>query len=105
MTAPFSTPENDDDLHLLMAVAVLCGQKGADVEVLPIFEAWALAYPNDALGPIGKGLHLIRAGDAVGGCKMIETAADQASTRAGQARDVIESLRRDVDQIAAEGAA
>lgn len=105
MTTPFTNSENDDDLHLLMAIAVLCGQKGAEADVLPIYEAWALAYPDDALGPIGKGLHMIQSGNPVEGTKLIEGAASGATTRAAQARDVIESLRRDVEKIAAGSAA
>ena len=100
MTTPFTDARNDDDLHLLMAVAVLCGQRGVGPEeVAPVYEAWAHAYPDDALGGIGRGLAMIGRGEAREGYRHIEDTARTATTRAEQARDVLATLKRDIQAM------
>lgn len=87
------TPEQDDDLHLLMAIAVLVGQRGTDAKTDMIYDAWSRYYPQDALGAVGRGLQMIGQGDTEGGIALIEKAAEHSATRAQQARDVLQSLR------------
>lgn len=87
-----ASPDQVDDLHLLMAVAVLCGQRAVDVPLLPIFDVWQREYPQDALGNLGRGLYLIAKGDTETGLSEIETATT-AQTRAEQAREVLTALR------------
>lgn len=87
-----ATPEQTDDLHLLMAIAVLCGQRAVDAPLLPIFDTWQREYPQDALGNLGRGLFLIAKGDTEAGIGEIETATT-AQTRAEQAREVLNALR------------
>lgn len=87
-----ATPEQTDDLHLLMAIAVLCGQRAVDAAPLPIFDLWQREYPQDALGSLGRGLHLIAQGDTANGITEIETATN-AQTRAEQAREVLTAIR------------
>lgn len=89
-----------DDLHLLMATAILCGQRGIEARMLPIFDAWSRAYPRDALAGIGRGLYLLNQGDPEGAFAAIRHAADTATTRADQARDVLDSLSADLPQYA-----
>lgn len=89
-----------DDLHLLMAVAILCGQRGVEARMLPIFDSWAHAYPRDALSGIGRGLYLLNQGDPEGAFAAIRHAAENATTRADQARDVLDSLAADLPQYA-----
>lgn len=98
--APAGSPEQIDDLHLLMAVAVLTGQRGVDAPVVPVFEAWSLHYPDDALGRLGIGLFMVGNGNAEGGISMIADAARTARTRADQARDVLDSLVSDFPELA-----
>jgi hypothetical protein len=93
MTTAFTDPSLDDDLHLLMAVAVLSGQRGTGAESGAIYEAWARAYPDDALGHVGRGLTLIGGGRFDEGYRIIERAAETARTRTDQARDVLATLR------------
>lgn len=99
MPEPFASAENTDDLHDLMAIAVLCGHRGVETNVGPIYEAWARAYPNDALGGIGRGLALIGKGQAREGYRLIEETARTATTRQEQARDVLQSLKRDIQAV------
>lgn len=99
-TAGSGNPSQDDDLHLLMAVAILSGQRGVEGHVLPIFDAWGHAYPKDALAGIGRGLCLLNQGDAEGAFAAIRAAAQNSTTRADQARDVLESLSADLPQYA-----
>lgn len=96
MNEPFKTPENTDDLHLLMAIAVLCGHRSVDTEVTPMYEAWSLAYPDDALGGIGRGLAMIGNGKPRDGYQLIEETARTATTRSEQAMEVLASLQRDM---------
>ncbi len=100
MTEPFSTQANTDDLHLLMAVAVLSGQRGVDQDLAPIYDAWEKCYPDDALGGIGRGLAMIGRGEAAEGYLLIERMATSARTRRDQAREVLNSLRRDISALA-----
>lgn len=100
MSQPFSDPRFDEDLHLLVTVAVLTGQRGLVLPVGAIYDAWAEAYPNDALGPVGKGLALVGEGNFADGFAMIEGAARNAKTRAQQARDVLASLEASVADAA-----
>ena len=94
MSLPLA-PEQDEDLHLLMAIAVLSGRKGVFGAFLPIYQLWSDVYPADALGGIGLGLNLIAMGDAEGGFALIEETARSAETRADQAKAIMETLRRD----------
>lgn len=87
--------DTQDDLHLMMAVAVAAGQRGVPVDLAPVYEAWEQAYPQDALGPLGRGLSMIVKGDTDEGYRLVEAAA-AASTRADQAREVLETLRSDL---------
>ena len=96
MSEPFSDPSFDDDLHLLVTIAVLTGQRGILGQVSTIYDAWALAYPDDALGPVGKGLSLVGEGKFKDGFSMIEAAAKNARTRVKQAEDVLKSLESSV---------
>jgi hypothetical protein len=99
---PFQNQANDDDLHELMAIAVLCGQRNVKAEVLPIYDAWALAYPRDALGAIGQGLAMIARGEMREGYRLINDAAEGAETRSDQARDVRQSIKENVAALAAQ---
>lgn len=96
MSQPFSDPSFDEDLHLLVTIAVLTGQRGLTLPVADIYEAWAQAYPQDALGPVGKGLALVGEGNFQDGFEMIAHAAENAKTRAEQAKDVLQSLETSV---------
>lgn len=96
---PFADAQNTDDLHDLMAVAVLCGHRGVESDVAAIYEAWAKSYPDDALGGIGRGLAMIGNGQVRDGYRLIEETARTASTRNDQARDVLASLKRDIQAI------
>lgn len=89
-----------DDLHLLMAAAILCGQRGVDANLMPIFDCWAHHYPQDALANIGRGLFMIGNGNPESGIEMIREAADHATTRAEQAREVLSSLAHDLPELA-----
>lgn len=100
MTTPYTDARNDDDLHLLMAAAVLCGQRGVSHDVAPIYEAWARAYPQDALGGIGRGLAMIGRGEAREGYRLIEETSRTATTRREQAQDVLATLKRDIQALA-----
>lgn len=99
MSEPFSNPENTDDLHQLMAIAVLCGHRGVAIEASPIYDVWSECYPQDALGGIGRGLLMIGSGKPREGYAMIEEAARTARSRGDQARDVLASLRRDMAEL------
>lgn len=85
----------NDDLHLLMGLAVLSFQNGVDVDVTPISAVWQQAYPNDALGPLFDGMTLIRAGEVDAGIALIEEKALTAATRADQAKDVLDVIREE----------
>lgn len=100
MASPFSDPQNDDDLHELMAVAVLCGHKGVRHDMRAVYEAWAHAYPDDALGGVGRGLMMIAAGQSREGYRLIEDTSRTALTRADQAREVLATLKRDIAALA-----
>lgn len=93
---PFENGANADDLHQLMAIAVLCGHRGVPANVGPVYEAWARVYPDDALGPIGRGLTLVGGGRPREGYAMIEEAARRSTTRADQANDILRRLREDM---------
>lgn len=97
MTEAATMKTFDDDLHLLVTLAVLTGQRGVNTDVGPIYEAWSAAYPEDALGPVGKGLALVGAGDLEGGMRMVAEAARTARTRVRQAQDVLRSLEASVE--------
>lgn len=99
MSEPFSNPENTDDLHQLMAIAVLCGHRGVSVGTDAIYEVWSECYPKDALGGIGRGLLMIGSGKPREGYAVIEEAARMAQSRGDQARDVLASLRRDMADL------
>lgn len=92
-----------DDLHTLMAIAVLCGHRALPVDVSAVYAAWERAYPNDALGPIGRGLYKIGAGEPREGYAIIEAAARDCDTRTDQAREVLENLRRDMAGLVTTG--
>jgi len=78
MSEPFSDPTFVDDLHELMTAAILAAQRGVDADTSAIFEAWGASYPQDALGPIGRGLTLIRMGKSKEGFSLIEEADNGA---------------------------
>lgn len=99
MTDPFNTAENTDDLHLLMAVAVLSGHKGVSADMQPIYEIWSKCYPHDALGGIGRGLSMIGNGRPRDGYRLIEETARTAETRGEQAQEVLTSLQRDMREL------
>ncbi|SMO45675.1 hypothetical protein [Paracoccus laeviglucosivorans] len=94
-----NSAELTDDLHLMMAAAILCGQRGVDADLMPIFDSWAQHYPQDALANIGRGLFMIGHGNPEAGYQMIAEAADKATTRAEQAREVLASLRHDLPEL------
>lgn len=96
MTKPYSDPQCDDDLHLLMAIAICCEQQGLPDDTSAIFGAWQDAYPDDALGPVGQGILKIKAGQNAEGLALVEAAAKNAKTRNDQAVDVLESLKVDL---------
>ncbi|AGT08885.1 hypothetical protein [Paracoccus aminophilus] len=98
-TTPISDDQTDD-LHLMMAAAILCGQRGVETDLMPIFDSWAQIYPQDALANIGRGLHMIGTGNATSGYEMIAEAARSSATRAEQARDVLASLAQDLPDLA-----
>lgn len=87
------TEEQTDDLHLLMSVAVLCSQHGVETQPMPIYDLWQAEYPQDALGNVCRGIYMIGHGNPEAGIALIETAANTATTRADQARDVLETIR------------
>lgn len=99
MSEPFSDPLFVDDLHELMTAAILAAQRGVDVDATPIFEAWGLSYPEDSLGKVGCGLTLIRQGKSKEGYALIEDAAQSSVTRQDQAKDVLESLKVDLESL------
>ncbi len=101
MSEPYSDPTFTDDLHELMAVAILAEQRGVDLDTNAIFEAWGHSYPKDALGPIGRGLVLIRSGRTKEGYALVKDAADSAETRKDQAKDVLASLAEDLESVEA----
>ena len=101
MAEPFTDDVMVDDLHELMAVAILAAQRGVEAEMRPVFETWGLCYPGDALGPIGTGLSLIRAGETKEGYALVEAAANSAETRRDQAKDVLTSLQTDLESVGA----
>lgn len=92
MSKPFSDTQFDKDLHLLVTIAVLSGQRGLVLPVGEIYGAWSQAYPNDALGAVGTGLAMIGQGKFDEGFSLISNAAKTATTRAAQAKDVLQSL-------------
>ena len=92
MPQPFSDPAFDGDLHLLVTIAVLTGQRGLVLPVGAIYDAWSTAYPRDALGAVGKGLALVGSGRFEEGFVLIEQAARTSETRAEQAESVLRSL-------------
>lgn len=89
-----------DDIHQLMSIAILCGQRGADADVRPIFDVWENAYPKDAMAGIGRGLYLISHGQADEGYANIKAAAQSSETRADQAHAVLASLAESLPQLA-----
>ena len=89
-----------DDLHLLMAIAILCGQRGVEAPLMPIFDAWAQHYPDDALAAVGRGLFLVGNGNPEAGFAMIRDATERAKTRVDQARDVLDALAADFPELA-----
>ncbi len=101
MSKPFTDEVLVDDLHEMMAVAILAAQRGVDADMTGVFETWGLCYPGDALGPIGKGLSLIKAGETKEGYALVETAANTAETRRDQAKDVLTSLQTDLESVEA----
>ena len=101
MTQPFSDPAFDDDLHLLVVIAVLIGQHGLKEPVTPIYEAWGAAYPEDALGNVGRGLALVSEGNFAEGVELVRNAAEKSKTRADQAADVLQSLEQSIAEAAA----
>lgn len=100
MTRQPACDDQIDDLHLMMAAAILCGQRGVDAALMPIFDTWADHYPDDALANIGRGLFMIGHGNPEAGVAIIADAADRATTRADQAREVLASLRADLPELA-----
>lgn len=100
MTRQPASADQIDDLHLMMAAAILCGQRGTDAPLMPIFDAWADQYPDDALANIGRGLFMIGHGNPEAGVEIISDAANRATTRAEQAREVLASLRADMPELA-----
>ena len=80
-----------EDLRLLMTLAVIAGRREVEGDFDPIYKAWQDAFPEDALGPLGRGLALYRVGQTVEGLDLIEQAA-LADTRGAQARDILEDL-------------
>lgn len=97
------TSDTIDDIHLLMAAAILCGQRGVDSNLMPIFDCWAHHYPHDALANIGRGLFMIGNGNPEAGIELIREAAERSTTRAEQAREVMSSLAHDIPDLAREG--
>ena len=99
---PNAGPNADqiDDLHLMMAAAILCGQRDVEADVMPIFDCWGHFYPEDALANIGRGLFMIGHGNAAAGYELIAEAANSARTRVGQAREVLASLAQDLPELA-----
>ncbi|WBU57176.1 hypothetical protein [Paracoccus sediminicola] len=100
MTMNQDNADRIDDLHLMMAAAILCGQRGVEAELMPIFDSWAQHYPEDALANIGRGLFMIGNGNAEAGYQMIAQAAETAKTRVDQAREVLASLEQDMPELA-----
>ncbi|MEM9341887.1 MAG: hypothetical protein AAGA87_02465 [Pseudomonadota bacterium] len=99
MSDPFDNAENTEDLHLLMAVAVLCGHKGVTSDMQAVYEIWSKCYPTDALGGIGRGLTMIGNGRPREGYRLIEETARTAETRGDQAKEVLSSLQRDMREL------
>ncbi|TWI35146.1 hypothetical protein [Paracoccus sulfuroxidans] len=99
MDQPAATAEQQDDLHLLMAAAILCGQRGVDSDIMPIFDAWASYYPKDALANLGRGLFMVGNGNPEAGMMLIQEAADKSLTRADQAREVLTALQQDLGEM------
>jgi len=77
MSEPFSDPTFVDDLHELMAVAILGAQRGLDADTGAIFEAWGASYPTDALGLVGQGLVLIKKGQTKEGYALVQEALEE----------------------------
>lgn len=102
MAEPFADPENTQDLHTLMELAVVCGQRGVREDLGAIYECWSLCYPDDALGAIGRGLLMMSRGKTQEGLDLIEEAARSAKTRAGDARGVLTSLKESLAEAEAE---
>ncbi len=94
MTQTFSSKE--DDLHELMALAIVAARHGVDIDLLNIYLAWESYYPHDALGAVGRGLKLVVDGKSDEGLEVIASAAKTARTRADQAQDVLQSLLKDL---------
>ncbi len=95
MTTPYSETSFDDDLHLLMAIAICGEQQGIDEDTSAIFSAWQDAYPEDALGPVGQGILKVKAGRRAEGIALVEAAVKTSKSRTDQAVDVLESLEAD----------
>lgn len=93
------TEEQVDDIHLLMSIAILCGQRGVGVDTLPVFDAWEKAFPKDAMADIGRGLYMISNGNADDGYARIRKAAENSETRADQAHAVLASLAESLPQF------
>lgn len=89
-------PSFEDDLHELMALAVVAGRYGSEVDVLNIYLAWEAYYPNDALGAVGRGLKHFVDGDIAQALAVIDEVASGTKTRADQARDVLAALKADL---------
>ncbi|RMC34934.1 hypothetical protein [Paracoccus alkanivorans] len=100
MTRNGADADQIDDIHLLMAAAILCGQRGVETDLMPVFDCWANHYPQDAMANIGRGLFMIGNGNAEAGYRLIVEAAETATSRADQAREVLASLAQDLPELA-----
>lgn len=98
MSELFSDPQYTDDMHQLMAIAVLCGRRGVETDLRPVYELWEKCYPDDALGRIGIGLIKMVEGEVDEGYRLIENAANTAQTRRDSAQSVLASVKRSMEQ-------
>lgn len=99
MAEPFKDPNHTDDLHTLMAIAVLCGHRSVPADVTPMYEVWSQVYPQDALGGIGRGLSMIGNGQPRDGYQLIEETARTATSRSDQAREVLTRLQGSMREL------
>lgn len=98
MNTPYTDPSFDDDLHLLMAIAICGEQTGIEDDTSAIFKAWQDAYPEDALGAVGQGILKIKTGQQSEGLALVEAAITNSKTRTEQAVEVLESLKTDLQR-------